>query len=236
MVNKKMTITVAIVLLANIATLAFIVLFPQFKDPYLFPRFAFDEGAVGRLIGMILLLLAVDALVVVSVWLILKKHIQYILISIVIISLLLPLATAFFLLDAKIASDGFWCSKTNDRACFGVLDPFVDDAFHFETLESDELIGFYKTSEVSDYSYYYFQRNDYYEFDISFSVNLTDERFDEAYSLLSAEPVFIDSGNGAKGKFTLMDDYYMSYFWSELEIDYDNEANVIRYSLEFLRG
>ena len=225
---KKRILTIFSIFLtaAVLCILAISVISPQFKNPVLYPKLDVKNGAIGSIFMLLFTLVIAVALLLLAIWLFTTKRKDYIIIAIIITVVFIPLSLAFFSLDMSLLSDKIWYSECKERK---PLDSYVETTLEFEVLDANDLIFFYKESEISEYYYEFYPWYESEEFTISFSVRLSKERFRETVNLLKTETAFEQNGNDNIGSFTVSESYFFHRDWEGSIIKYDSEAGIISF-------
>ena len=232
MKNKTIYILIAILSVAVAVALTWTVLSPQFKNPLLYPKVDFENGAVGTIFLLSLPLIGALGLLIISIFLFKTKDKGYVIIAIILLVTFIPMLICGYIIQTPLLTDNIWCSTTDE---IKRLDGFVEDKLKFETLDADDLIFFYEDGEIIYYSYKYCPLYGVEEFEISLSVKLSDEKFDEAVALLQKETAFKQSGDGNVGSFIVDDYYFYSRNWEGSVIEYNNDENKITLYFSFVR-
>ncbi len=225
--KKRILIILSLFLAAAVlCVLAIAVVLPQFKNPVLYPKLDFENGAINTILMLSLPLIIAALLIILAVWLFITKRKDYTIIAIILIFTFIPGSLVCFSFDISLLSDNIWYSESEERK---QLDGYVENTLEFEVLDANDLVFFYKASEITEYHYKFYPWYESEEFTITFSVQLTKERFEEAINLLKTETAFVQNGNDNNGNFTVSEAYYFYRDWKGSIIEYNSEANTISF-------
>ena len=211
--------------MVNLLFLFWVVVRPQITHPLLYPKIEIDV----RIFLLVFIAILTEFLILLCICFFASGKTVKIIVSTLLIIFILPGMILTYFVGATVIPYDIWYSST-DQYSINHLDSLVLAYLHFETCDSKELLMFYRGQEVEEYSYNYYPGRGAVVFDLEYSVKLSDERFDEAFSILKNEIAFEQNGNENKGVFTLKEMYREYDIWEEVLIEYDNDLNSISYT------
>lgn len=196
---------------------------------YLYPEYT-ESRLVGQIIGLAALILLCNALLVVA-YRLFKKGVRVASIILAIISIHTLLILCLMVSIGR--ADRVVESRTTEVDNFGVFDDYVK--LDFDRLTAEQLTDFTR-DEIKDYYYLYDMVLDDYEYNIAYTVELTDERFGEVYALLKSEPAFSINEDDGVSVFTVIDtdeSYLNAALWEDTVIKVYHEDNRIEFYFSY---
>lgn len=201
MTKNKVIKILLILMLIDIVAISGFIYCEKYSFSLLYPRIDFSTAS-WTFFGFFIPIVVIEVLILTSIYLIKVKRKSELIIAIIILVLAVPFVSLSLPFWYILTDGGNWESRTTDIANFGVLDERADIYFEYGELTLDELMDF-SQDEIKDYDYYYYLSSSYLvTFDISYTVEVDEQKYDRIFKMLTSEEGFVLDGDSDSGVIT----------------------------------